>query len=187
MTTRAPHKEVPRPTFDREKFKELLLYIVDKAEDHPGFGDTHLNKTLVYSEWLAYQSLGRPITGERVQRMEFGPTSKPLIPIRKEMCEQGELLLRPADKAAFRPARTLAQRKPNLSKFTPDEIAIIDRVFEFFAPKTAGGTSRFSHDFVWEFFDIKEEIPYGMVFFGSHEFTDAEIEYAKKLEVEARG
>jgi hypothetical protein len=46
--------------FDKEKFKELVLYLAEKCETDPSFGVTKLNKLLYYCDFVAYSELGKP-------------------------------------------------------------------------------------------------------------------------------
>ena len=51
--------------FDREKFKQLVHYVIWKAGKRDWFGATKLNKVLWFADARAYVLTGRPITGPR--------------------------------------------------------------------------------------------------------------------------
>src|SRR4051794_2460574 len=48
-------------SFNRDKFRELILYIAEQTEDDPSFGDTLLNKVLYWSDFRGYSELGQPV------------------------------------------------------------------------------------------------------------------------------
>src|SRR6266436_3959963 len=116
---------------DTEKFKELILYICEKSATDPNFGATKLNKVLFLSDFWAYGNLGKPITGVEYMKLPFGPAPRPLVPIRKEMQENGDLAIQ---ETTLDP--TMARKRPvnlraaDLSRFSAEEIAIVDQVLE---------------------------------------------------------
>lgn len=46
--------------FKREKFKELVLYLVEKSETDSSFGVSKLGRLLYYCDFAAYVELGHP-------------------------------------------------------------------------------------------------------------------------------
>jgi hypothetical protein len=60
-------------TFDREKFKSVVHYVIARAGDRDGFGATKLYKVLWFSDARAYMLRGKPITGEVYIREKHGP------------------------------------------------------------------------------------------------------------------
>ena len=77
--------------FDRTKFKRLVHYIVWKVGKHDWFGATKLNKVLWFVDACAYALTGSPITGETYTRGEFGPVPKHIVPVRRELAEEGAI------------------------------------------------------------------------------------------------
>src|SRR3990170_6654722 len=82
-----------KQTFQRDKFKELVLYLSERSETDPNFGETKLNKLLYYIDFLAYRELGQPVTGARYQKLKWGPAATALLPIQQEMEAKGELVI----------------------------------------------------------------------------------------------
>ncbi len=61
-------------TTDHHKFRELILFIARETKDDRSCGATKLNKILFYSDFRAYEQLGRSITGECYQNLEHAGT-----------------------------------------------------------------------------------------------------------------
>jgi hypothetical protein len=74
-----------------DKFQELVLYICSRVEDDPRFGDVHLNKALFFSDAIALQDLGEPITSARYMKQPKGPVAANLLPARRAMEAAGDV------------------------------------------------------------------------------------------------
>lgn len=147
-------------TYNKRKFRELIIYVSERFADDPGFGDTKLNKILHFSDLFAYNKLGHAITGARYQKLEFGPGAVPLLPVRRELEEEGAVHV---EKHGLLKKRTvtIAERPAEREVFEAAELEIVDELIELFRKATAEEVSRFSHDFSgWRLADIKEDIPY---------------------------
>jgi len=168
---------------DAEKFKELILYICEKSATDPNFGATKLNKVLFLSDFWAYANLGNPITGVEYMKLPYGPAPRPLMPIRKEMQEHGELAIQETtlDPEIAR-KRPVNLRAANLSHFSAEEIAIVDRVLEFCRPATGKSVSRYTHRWHgWIAAEEGETIPYETVFISDEPITPFEVARGKEL------
>jgi uncharacterized phage-associated protein len=156
--------------FNRNKFKELILYVSEKCEPDPSFGNTKLAKVLYYCDFIAYVELGKPITGASYQRLPYGPAPKSLLPVRKEMEQQGEVFLREASRYGYRQIRPIARRRADLREFTGEEIALVDAVIDTLWELDASQVSRLSHkDLGWQLAEEGETIPYETAFIESIE------------------
>jgi hypothetical protein len=167
--------------YDRDKFRELVLYVAQRCADDARFGDTRLNKILFFSDAFALQHLGEPITGARYQKLKHGPAPRALLPVRREMEEDGEVMVeRVGD-----PPRTvtIALRDPDLSIFTEDEIDLVDQVIELFEGKTAGIVSQEAHlnSPGWNLVEMGEDIPLESQLISQTTPPDAVIERGRAL------
>ena len=80
--------------FDREKFKDVVHYVVDYVRANLGteaLGNTKLHKVLYYSDILRYLDTGQPLTGVEYQRQKFGPTARYLTWALKELEAEGRV------------------------------------------------------------------------------------------------
>ena len=148
-------------SFEREKFRELILYIAEKTEGFPGFGDTHLNKALYWADFDAYSSLGRPVTGARYFKLPHGPGAKPLVPVRDELAEEGFVEIVEPPLGSFEARKTRAKRAPDTSLFSIEELELVDRLVSRLQGLTAKKVSDLSHDEVgWNLVALYDDIPY---------------------------
>ncbi len=168
---------------NKEKFKELILYISEKSATDPHFGATKLNKILFLSDFWAYGELGKPITGMEYMKLPHGPAPRKLLPIRKQMELAGDLALQEtALSQEMTQKRTVNLRAANLSIFTAEEIALVDRIVEMSRAATGKSISRYSHRWCgWRAAMNMETIPYTTVFISDDPPTPFEIERGKEL------
>jgi len=150
-------------SFDREKFRELVLYVAGQTADDRWFGDTHLNKVLYWTDFSAYQGLGHPVTGARYFKLKFGPAARPLLPVRDELRQEGLLEVQEPPAGSTGARKTISHRDADTSVFSPEELELVDRVIEQLKGKTAGRISGISHEEPgWQLVDMEDDIPYEM-------------------------
>lgn len=153
--------KAPRISPNNDKFRELVLFIAQRSEGDPAFGATKLNKLLYYSDFLAYLSFGRPITGHRYQKLPKGPAPRALMPILQAM-ESGDEIRRVKrqyyDKTQ---QRVLALREANLDVFSSKEIDLVSKIIHECWGKSGSQMSAISHRFRgWMLAKDGEDIPY---------------------------
>ena len=160
--------------FDREKFKALVVYVAWKAGRRDWFGATKLNKVLWFAEARAFVLLGKPIAGATYIRQKHGPVPKQFVPIREELARAGQIRVFQEGKLS----RITADTKPDMSKFSRDELQIIDHWIEHIdKDHTAQSISDKSHDYGWDIAAMNEEIPlYAVLAERIREPSDEELE-----------
>lgn len=151
-----------------EKFKELVLYISSQWKDAEYSGDTKLNKVLWAIDTAAYDRIGSPVTGARYKRGKYGPRAYPYPPIIEEMKAEGILEIQPEEVSGNHTQhRPIAKRQPNMSLFSPKEIAIIDEWVAEFKDKSAGWVRDWSHGFAsWKLLSMDADVPYSSIYWG---------------------
>ncbi len=160
QSTENQHGEI---TENKEKMKELILYISWKSMSDENFGSIKLNKLLFYSDFLAYLNLGKSITGMEYMRLNHGPAPKKLLPLSKELQEENALEIVDIQFHNHNQKRPISRRAPKLDLFTPAEIALIDEVIEKLRGLNARDISELSHRFIgWQVADEGEVIPYSV-------------------------
>ena len=150
-----------RPAPNDTKLKELILFISLRSQDDPRFGSTKLNKLLFFADFLAYAKLGRAITGHAYFRLPNGPAPKAMVPIRKQMIEEKTLAIQDRDHYGRTQKVPIALREPDLTLFSPQEIAVVTEVLIAFRKDNAKALSELSHRFEgWKLAGDREVIPY---------------------------
>lgn len=171
--------------FNQEKFKELVLFIAQRCEDHPFFGATKLNKVLFFSDFLAYEHLGKPITGAEYAALEFGPAPRRWLPIRDEMLLDDDIVIRESGSQR----RVVALRTPDQECFSRAERQIVEKVIDALEYQDAESVSELSHKFIgWEAARVEFHmtgqaaiIPYETVHVSNKDLTKSEIDDGKAL------
>jgi hypothetical protein len=149
------------------KFEELILYIARESQEDRRCGATKLNKILFYADFLAYRKLGRPITGQKYQKLERGPAPKRVMPVIEELISGGACAWAERSYFGFPLKKLLALREPDVSVFSAEELDIARTIISELWELNATEVSDLSHRFVgWQAAEIGEEIPYETVFVG---------------------
>jgi Antitoxin SocA-like, Panacea domain len=170
-------------TGNENMLRELILYISRKCASDPKFGAIKLNKLLYFSDFWAFGRCGKAITEVDYQHIANGPAPRRLRPVRDEMVDKGDLALQHVLlKSGNTQTRTIALRKPDLSEFTAEQIALIDEVIDIFWNNDAESMSHESHaDVGWKMTKMNETIPYGSIFLSDKPLTEAEIYRGQQL------
>jgi hypothetical protein len=144
-------------SYKPEKFRELILFVADRCAEDGSFGDTHLNKILFFSDAYALQHLGQPITGARYQKLERGPAARALLPVRDELVTGGDAVVEMVGTRRV----TRALRKPDMTRFSADEVELVERVIGLFRGEWAVHVSDTSHQLSpgWNLVEVGEDIP----------------------------
>src|SRR5262245_37410155 len=77
--------------FDRDRFKNLVHYVIWAAEKYDGFGATKLYKVLWFAEARAFVLRGRPLSGAEYIRQKYGPVPKLGKVVRDELEREGKI------------------------------------------------------------------------------------------------
>ena len=167
--------------FDRDKFKALVQYICWRCDDPTKLGSTKLNKVLWRSDMQAYYWFGEPVTGAKYVNRQHGPVPTAILPVLGELSNEGVLAIREVDHYGLPKREFFALKQPALTRFSPDEISLIDQSIDYVCHKhTARSISEETHDDIWKLAEIGEEIPYATVFAAQlGEITEDDIAWAK--------
>lgn len=164
------------------KMAELILYVSDRSQLDPAYGSTKLNKILFYADFLYYAKHGTSITGQEYMRLDKGPAPRRLVPVRNEMVEEGELVLRNQAYGPWQQKRPIALRDPDLGAFSGEEVAVIDSVIAAFWGRSATEVSEISHRFKgWEYAGDRETIPYATALTSDREPDEDDYAFAREL------
>ncbi len=143
------------------KFRELILFICHRSEGDKPFGATKLNKLLFYADFLAFQKLGKSITGHRYQRLRNGPAPRALVPVLREMKAHGFVATAEHNYYGRQQKRTVALRDAQLADFSADEVALVTEIIDDCWGRSATEMSNMSHRFRgWKLAEDGEDIPY---------------------------
>jgi hypothetical protein len=149
--------------FDKDKLRQLTLYIASRSEQDPRFGSVKLNKILFYSDFVHYVKTGDSITGSAYKRMPNGPCPENLPKLLEVLDKKDELKLQHRNFYGKLQKRPIALVEADLSIFTAKEISTVDYVMQELWGRNASEASELSHQFIgWQLADEFATIPYSV-------------------------
>lgn len=155
-----------------EKFKEVLIYILEKVGSQANVGQTVIYKLLYFIDFDYYEKYEEQFIGARYQKNHFGPTPIEFKKITENMIRNNEIELVKSNYFKHDQTKYLPYRSANLELLTGREIKHIDEVLARLAQKNANELSEYSHqDIPWIMAEEGEEIQYEAVFYRTHETT----------------
>lgn len=164
-----------------QRFRELIVYISRKSEHDPHFGATKLNKILYHSDFRAFERFGVPLTGMPYFKLPAGPAPKNLIPVRRDLINEGAIEIHHVQIGPYTQERTVARRDAVLAHFAADEVQLVDEVIAELWSQTASEVSDASHDIRWRVLNLKDLLPYEFAFLSNEGVTQREIERTAQL------
>lgn len=162
-----------------DKLPDLIHHITTLCSPDE-LGRTRLAKILWFADVDQYRRTGKTITGsDDYVKDEFGPRHKYLYAAIEELAKSGkvEKVARPTPAGVRH--ELFPKAHPDVSKFTAEEIAVVDRVTAFVCQFSAKQASDITHDEVWDSAEIFERIPVAAVASVPGEITPEIIKWAE--------
>ncbi len=154
------------PRADVKKFKEVLLYVLEKVGARENIGETAIYKLLYFIDFDYYEKFEEQLTGARYIKNHFGPTPVEFRKITDEMIKEKELEKVKSKYFQHDQKKYLPLRKTNLKILSAQETQHIDEVLARLAWKNATELSNYSHsDTPWRVHQDGENINYETVFY----------------------
>ncbi|RME60059.1 MAG: DUF4065 domain-containing protein [Candidatus Dadabacteria bacterium] len=155
-----------------EKFKQVLLYVLNKVGGKPNVGETVLHKLLYFIDFDYYEKFEENLMGATYIKSHHGPTSVELGKILKEMEEQGEIEAVKSRYFKYSQKKYLPLKRPNLNLLSAREIAHIDEVLARLSDKNAAEIERYSHeDIPWKTAQDGQPLSYESVFYRDERYS----------------
>ncbi len=160
------------PQKNLEKFKEVLLYILDRVGSKPNIGETVIYKLLYFIDFNFYEKYEEQLIGAQYQKNRYGPTPVEFSKIAQKMIDDGDMVKVKSKYFDFPQTKYLPVRKPNLSKLSATELEVIEDVLKRLSDMNAQQISDYSHgDVPWRSTDDGSIIEYEAVFYRTQEYT----------------
>lgn len=154
------------PTLKVKKFKNVLLYILERCAGKPNVGETVLYKLLYFSDFNYYELYEEHLTGAKYRKLPYGPVPQKLDTIIGQMIEKGQLQRVKTEYHRYPQTRYLPLVKADLTELRASEKDVIDRVIEQMSDWSATMLSSYSHgDKPWKASKDGEEINYELAFY----------------------
>ncbi|MCX8486873.1 MAG: DUF4065 domain-containing protein, partial [Crocinitomicaceae bacterium] len=160
------------PKLNVAKFKQVLLYILERCEGKPNVGETVLYKLLYFSDFNYYELYEEQLTGANYRKLPYGPVPQKLDQIIEQMRTDGQLERIKTNYHGFSQTRYFPLVKADLRTVKASEKEVIDRVIEQMSDWSASAISDYSHkDIPWLATKEGEEINYELAFYREAPFS----------------
>ncbi len=154
------------PQKNSAKFKEVLLYILEKVGSKSNVGEGVVYKLLYFIDFNFYEKYEEQLIGATYQKNHFGPTPIEFKKIIDKMIADKELVQVESSYFSYPQTKYLPLRKPDLAKLKANEIAVIDHVLHRLSDMNASQISEYSHnDVPWLTTEDGGIIEYESVFY----------------------
>jgi len=175
-------EDTPKPKKNKErisvssinvnKFKNVLLYILERCAGKPNIGETVLYKLLYFSDFNYYELYEEHLTGAKYRKLPYGPVPQKLDDIIQQMIDQSQLQRVKTEYHGYPQTRYLPLEKADLTELKASEKEVIDRVIEQLSDWSASAISNYSHkDMPWLASKEGEEIDYELSFYREAPFS----------------
>lgn len=161
-----PQMRINVPQKNLEKFKEVLLYILNKVGSKSNIGETVIYKLLYFIDFDFYEKYEEQLIGAKYMKNKYGPTPVEFKKIVDKMSKDNEIEKVKSNFFAYPQTKYLPLRKPDLSKLKAHEIEVIDNVLNKLSDMNATQISEYSHnDVPWLTTEDGKVIEYESVFY----------------------
>lgn len=172
QSTKIIEERIAVPVLKIDKFKNVLLYILEKCAGKPNVGETVLYKLLYFSDFNYYELYEEHLTGAKYRKLPYGPVPQNLNVIINQMIEGRTLKRVKTEYHGYPQTRYLPLNKPNLKELKASETKVLDSVIEQMSDWSAAAISNYSHkDLPWEVTDEGKNISYELAFYREAPYT----------------
>ena len=165
------------PQKNLKKFKEVLLYVLEKVGSKSNVGMTVLYKLLYFIDFDYYAKFEEQLVGATYIKNHFGPTPVEFKKIVESMESKGELETVKSKYFLHEQTKYLPRREPDISVLNAKEIKHIDEVLSRLSDKSATELSEYSHkDVPWITAEDGRPLSYESVFYRTKDTSVREYE-----------
>jgi len=170
--SKTPEIRISVPQENVKKFKEVLLYILEKIGARPNIGEAVICKLLYFIDFDYYEKYEEQLIGAKYIKNHHGPTPVAFPEIVKRMEKGGDLVPIKIKYFQYDQKKYLPLRKSNLSILTVREKDLIDEEIERFKDFNASKMKEYSHqDVPWVGAKDSKIIDYEAVFYRTPEYS----------------
>lgn len=167
------HMRINVPQKNMNKFRQVLLYILNKVGAKPNIGETVLYKLLYFIDFDFYEKYEEQLIGATYIKNHHGPTPVEFRMLVKKMIDKGEIEKVKSKYFDFPQTKYLPRKKPDLSILSDSRaIEVIDHVLNRLSDMNVLQISEYSHkDVPWLATGEGEKIEYEFVFYRTPEYS----------------
>lgn len=159
------------------KLRNLFLYILEKCGGKPNLGETVLYKLLYFIDFDSYEIYGKPVTGMKYIRLQFGPVPRlaDFQSVIESMIKKGEICLITQDYHGMVQKRYIALVEAEVGQLSKEELQVADKVMARLSDMSATKIENYVHeDEPWKAAEPNKEIDYNLVYFRSPAYAQSD-------------
>lgn len=161
-----PEVRISIPKFNADKFKNVILYILEKCAGRPNVGETVLYKLLYFSDFNYYEKYEEHLSGAKYRKLENGPVPFGVDDVLHEMESDAKIKSFTADYFGYKQKRYMPMVETDKRMFNGAEIEVMDKVIEQMGGMSAKEISNYSHeDMPWKASKDRQVINYELAFY----------------------
>lgn len=154
------------PQEKHDKFREVLLYLLEKTAGKHNVGMTVVYKLLYFIDFDYYEKYHEQLMGLRYMRNQFGPTPVMFKALVDQMMEEESLVEVKSKFFTKDQTKFLPLKSANLALLSGQEVSMIDDVIARYGDKTATELSELTHeDMPWKAAKSGEDLNYEHAFY----------------------
>jgi transcriptional regulator with XRE-family HTH domain len=167
------------PQKNLQKFKEVLIYILNKVGAKPSIGEAVIYKLLYFIDFDYYEKHEEQLIGATYLKNKYGPTPLEFRKIVDQMTAKRDIMEVKDEYFKYPQRKYLPLRKPDLSILKGSEIEAINDVLDRLSDMNARQISDYSHDDVpWLTAEEGKVIEYEAVFYRTPAYSVREYDSA---------
>ena len=164
-------------TYNSEKFKSMIHYIISRCELKNNFARVVLYKLLYFSDFNHYELYEKPISGETYIRKPRGPIPTHFQNAIKELVSEGKVNEEYGYEVDYKKYKYSSLKSPNLSCLSSKELQVIDDTINKLSNLYSKPISHYSHeDTPWRIAKNNEPLNYEAVFYRNPEYSVREYD-----------
>lgn len=165
-----------------DKLEEFVLFVIEASSEDSSFAGTKLNKLVWLADFQAFCETGSTISGASYQKEKFGPIPRAMPIVLERLEREGRVKVKRVPMGGKTGKRPVALGKPNLSAFSPDQIAIAAKVIAENFHKNGSQMSHESHEHIaYKVAKMGETIPFSAWLVKKPRRTADSVAFARNL------
>lgn len=173
----------PADELNYTKFKNILLYILERCAGKPNVGETVLYKLLYFADFNHFEEHEKFLTQAVYRKLPYGPVPLHLDQVVEKMIGDKEIQKVSTDYYGYPQKRYLPLLKPDIEVLTGAEKETLDQVIDRYSDWSAKAISDFSHkDIPWKATEEGEVIDYELAFYREPPFSARAYDYEEPEE-----
>lgn len=155
---------VPQERMD--KFREILLYILQKIGAKPNVGETVIYKILYFIDFDFYEIFEEQLMGLKYIKNHHGPSPVGFTQMVAQMEKDGDLVRVKSKYFQYDQKKYIPRRDADLSKIESRELQHIDMELARLSNMNTAQIREYSHeDILWKVHRMGEQLEYEYVFY----------------------